>query len=50
MGAKFPYYLTVDSDEGRAKDEELSLNPLPPAQVTNDIRSGFVYARARTLR
>jgi adenine-specific DNA-methyltransferase len=46
MGARFPYYLLSDSTEGRAKESELSAQPLPPAAPTNDVRHGFVYERA----
>ena len=45
LGARFPYYLLADSDEGRAKESELSAQPLPPAAPTGDIRHGFVYER-----
>jgi adenine-specific DNA-methyltransferase len=45
MGAKFPYYFVADSVEGRAKEEQVSGKTLPPAEVTNDIRHGFVYER-----
>ena len=43
MGARFPWYVLADSAEGRAQQNELSGNSLPPAAVTNDIRHGFVY-------
>ena len=49
MGARFPWYLLADSAEGRAKEGEVSGKPLPPTQVTNDIRHGFVYERARHI-
>jgi adenine-specific DNA-methyltransferase len=49
MGAKFPYYLLADSEAGRAKENSLSATPLPPAQVTNDIRHGFVYERVQHI-
>ena len=47
MGAKFPYYLMADSTEGRAQEQELTATPLPRAEVTNDIRHGFVYERVQ---
>jgi len=52
MGAKFPYYLLADSVEGRAKEEELTAQPLPSGDPSNDIRRGFVYERVQhiTLR
>ena len=46
MGAKFPFYLLADSTEGRSKEEQLTGQDLPAAEVTNDIRRGFVYERA----
>ena len=45
MGSRFPYYLLVDSVEGRAKESQRSAAPLPPAEVTGDVRHGFVYER-----
>lgn len=45
MGARFPYYLLADSEEGRARESKLSAQPLPPATPTGDIRHGFVYER-----
>jgi adenine-specific DNA-methyltransferase len=47
MGSRFPYYLLADSTEGRAKESALSATPLPPAEVTGDIRYGFVYERVQ---
>jgi adenine-specific DNA-methyltransferase len=49
MAAQFPYYLLADSVEGRAKEGELSATPLPPAEVTNDVRHGFVYERVQRI-
>ncbi|MGI8412132.1 MAG: site-specific DNA-methyltransferase [Solirubrobacteraceae bacterium] len=49
MGARFPYYLLADSVEGRTKESELSATPLPPAEVTGDIRHGFVYERVQHI-
>lgn len=46
MGARFPYYLLADTQEGRAKESELSESPLPPTESRGDIRHGFVYERA----
>jgi adenine-specific DNA-methyltransferase len=46
MSIKFPYYLLADSAEGIAKEAELT-GRIPPQHLTdNDIRHGFVYARA----
>ncbi|MCU1484401.1 MAG: methylase [Actinomycetia bacterium] len=47
MGAKFPWYLLADTDEGRAKESALLATPLPPAETTGDIRHGFVYERVQ---
>jgi adenine-specific DNA-methyltransferase len=50
MGARFPYYLIADSAEGRAKEQQLAGGkPLPRAEVTNDIRHGFVYERVQHI-
>ncbi len=49
MGARFPYYLLADSTEGRSKESDLASRPLPPAEVTNDIRHGFVYERVQHI-
>ena len=49
MGARFPYYLKADSVEGRAKEQEVSQKLLPPAEVTDDIRQGFVYERVQHI-
>jgi adenine-specific DNA-methyltransferase len=45
MAARFPYYLLADSADGRAKESGLSVAPLPPGKVTDDVRHGFVYDR-----
>jgi adenine-specific DNA-methyltransferase len=47
MGARFPYYLLADSEEGRRKESELSAHPLPDSPVRRDIRHGFVCQRAQ---
>ncbi|WP_218146292.1 site-specific DNA-methyltransferase [Geodermatophilus ruber] len=49
MAAKFPYYFIADSIEGRAKEEQASGKSLPPAEVTNDIRHGFVLERVQHI-
>ena len=49
MGARFPYYLLADSIDGRKKENELTATPLPPAEVTDDIRHGFVYERVQHI-
>ena len=49
MGARYPYYLLADSAEGRKKESELTATQLPRAEVTNDIRHGFVYERVQHI-
>jgi adenine-specific DNA-methyltransferase len=49
MGARFPYYLLSDSRDGRAIEGQVSGSTLPPAEVTNDIRQGFVYERIKHI-
>jgi adenine-specific DNA-methyltransferase len=46
MGARYPYYLLADSEEGKRKEAEITRS-LPSNQVTcNNIRQGFVYRRS----
>lgn len=45
MAAKYPYYLLADSQEGIAKEAEITGKRPPPHQTDNDIRKGFVYKR-----
>jgi adenine-specific DNA-methyltransferase len=45
MSAKFPYYLLVDSEEGRAKERELRGAVPPKERPSDDIRKGFVCKR-----
>ena len=45
MGAKYPYYLLLDSAPGQQKEAQISQN-LPSESTTyGDIRQGFVYER-----
>jgi len=45
MGARFQFYLLADSNDGRAKEAQLS-GRVPPCQVVGEnIRHGFVYER-----
>jgi adenine-specific DNA-methyltransferase len=45
MGARYSYYLLVDSPEGQQKEAELTRS-VPSSQSTRgDIRQGFVYER-----
>jgi len=43
MGAKYPYYVLADSDEGR------KLEGLAPASPRGDIHKGFVYERVQHI-
>jgi len=43
MAARYPYYLLADSDEGIAKEKELTGKQPPSYQAEGDIRKGFVY-------
>jgi adenine-specific DNA-methyltransferase len=45
MGAKYPAYLLADSPEGKAKEAELSQQPLDRSPSKQDVRRGFVYER-----
>jgi adenine-specific DNA-methyltransferase len=45
MGAKYSAYLLADSPEGKAKEAELSQQPLDRSPSKHDIRRGFVYER-----
>ena len=45
MSARYPYYLLADSEEGIAKESELTGQPPANGKVTDDIKRGFVYAR-----
>lgn len=43
MGAKYPYYMLSDSDEGRMAEQ------LPPTTTTGDLRHGFVYDKIQRI-
>jgi adenine-specific DNA-methyltransferase len=47
MGARFPYYLLADSEQGREKEEALTGRPLSLGAVSNDVRRGFVFERVQ---
>ena len=49
MAATYPFYLLADSDEGRAKEGEVSGAELPPRDVAGDVRHGFVYERIQRI-
>lgn len=45
MGARYPYYLLADSQDGQQKEAEIT-RTVPATQPTNNnIRHGFVYER-----
>ncbi|MWV26749.1 site-specific DNA-methyltransferase [Aurantiacibacter rhizosphaerae] len=45
MSSRYPWYLLADSEEGRAKEADLTLRPPSDAPVHNDVRQGFIYER-----
>ena len=45
MGARHPYYLLTDSEEGREKEAEVTLTVPSSSPTYGDIRQGFVYER-----
>ena len=45
MGARYPYYLLVDSRDGQLKESEVSGNPTSSQPTHVDLRLGFVYER-----
>jgi hypothetical protein len=49
MGAKYPYYLLADSEDGRRKEEELTGQQISSSPATNDIRRGFVFERVQHI-
>jgi len=46
MGGRFDWYHLRDSEEGAAKEAELTGKPPHDGPFSNDIRQGFVYERA----
>ena len=45
MGAKYPWYLLADSEEGQRKEAEVTRKAPATSPAYNDIRHGFVYNR-----
>lgn len=45
MGAKYPFYLLADSEEGRKKEAALSRTSPSETPAHGNIRHGFVYGR-----
>jgi adenine-specific DNA-methyltransferase len=45
MGARYPYYLLADSQDGQLKEAEITRTAPSEAPTRGDIRHGFVYER-----
>ena len=45
MGARYPYYLLSDSEEGRSKEAEVTRTVPSSSPTYGDIRQGLVYRR-----
>ena len=45
MGARYPYYLLADSQDGQIKASEILHSDHSAAQTGDDIRQGFIYER-----
>ena len=45
MGARYPYYVLVDSPQGQRKEAELSRESPSETPTYGDVRHGFVYER-----
>jgi adenine-specific DNA-methyltransferase len=45
MGARYPYYLLADSEDGRRKEGEITGRVPVDGPAYGDIRQGFVYER-----
>ena len=45
MGARYPYYLLADSQEGQHKEAEIGRRELSEAPTYGSIHQGFVYER-----
>lgn len=45
MGARYPYYLLADTEEGKRKEAELSRKAPSSQPVHGNIKQGFVYER-----
>lgn len=43
MGARYPYYLLVDSPEGQQREAEINRQPPKSAATFGLVRRGFVY-------
>ena len=45
MGARYPYYLLADSEEGQRKEGEVTRSAPKTTPTRGDLRHGFVYER-----
>ena len=45
MGARYPWYLLVDSPEGKRKEAEIARQAVLDTPTSGNIRQGFVYER-----
>ena len=45
MGARYPYYLLADSEQGQRKEAEVTRRLPSDAPTYGDVRQGFVYER-----
>jgi adenine-specific DNA-methyltransferase len=45
MGARYPFYLLADSQDGQVKEAQVSRTAISYRRTTNNIRHGFVYQR-----
>lgn len=45
MGARYPYYLLADSQDGLLKEAEVGGRAFVPKPTYNNVRHGFVYER-----
>ncbi len=45
IGARYPYYLLADSEEGQRKEAEISHTAISNSDTNSRIRHGFVYER-----
>jgi adenine-specific DNA-methyltransferase len=49
MGARYPYYLLVDSRDGQLKEAEINRTTPSSQQTQENIKHGFVYERVRHI-
>lgn len=45
LGAKYPYFMLLDSSVGQSREREITGAPRSSAQTSQDVRKGFVYRR-----